>query len=37
LGGKKLIGPVEIPTGRFAWVNDPDGNILGLWENKPDA
>ena len=26
--------PVDIPTGTFAWFQDPGGNMLGLWENK---
>ena len=30
LGGKKLVGPVKIPTGTFAWFADPDGNMIGL-------
>jgi len=30
LGGKKLVGPIAIPTGTFAWFADPDGNIIGL-------
>jgi len=34
LGGKTLVPPVEIPTGRFAWMADPDGNIVGLMEPK---
>ena len=34
LGGKKIIGPVPIPTGRFAWFSDPEGNMLGLQEPK---
>jgi len=25
---------VDIPTGRFAWLADPVGNIIGLWEPK---
>jgi predicted enzyme related to lactoylglutathione lyase len=33
LGGKKLVGPVRIPTGAFAWIADIDGNIIGLWSN----
>jgi predicted enzyme related to lactoylglutathione lyase len=32
LGGKKLVGPIAIPTGAFAWFADPDGNIIGLLE-----
>ena len=34
LGGKTLVPPVEIPTGSFAWMADPDGNIVGLWKPK---
>ena len=30
LGGKKLVGPIQIPTGTFAWFADPDGNTIGL-------
>ena len=33
-GGKKIVGPVDIPTGTFAWFQDPGGNTLGLWESK---
>ncbi len=33
LGCKKLVGPVVIPTGTFAWIQDPDGNTIGLWKN----
>ncbi len=29
-GGKKLVGPVPIPQGQFAWFIDPDGNTVGL-------
>ena len=34
LGGKKVVGPIKIPTGTFAWFMDPDGNMIGLL--KPD-
>jgi predicted enzyme related to lactoylglutathione lyase len=34
LGGKTLVPPVEIPTGSFAWMADPDGNIIGLFKPK---
>jgi uncharacterized protein (TIGR02266 family) len=30
LGGKRLVGPVEIPTGWFAWFQDLDGNTMGI-------
>jgi predicted enzyme related to lactoylglutathione lyase len=35
LGCKKLVGPIPIPTGTFAWISDPDGNMIGLF--KPTA
>jgi predicted enzyme related to lactoylglutathione lyase len=34
LGGKTLVPPVKIPTGTFAWLSDPDGNIIGLLKPK---
>jgi len=34
LGGKTLVKPVPIPTGKFAWLADPDGNIIGLLQPK---
>src|SRR5262245_16151701 len=34
LGGKTLVPLVEIPTGHFAWMADPDGNVIGLWKPK---
>jgi hypothetical protein len=34
LGGKTLVPPVDIPTGTFAWLTDPDGNTIGLWKPK---
>lgn len=37
LGGKTMILPTEIPggIGSFAWMQDPDGNVIGLF--KPGA
>ncbi len=32
LGGRKLVGPVPLPTGSFAWFADPEGNTIGLWQ-----
>ena len=30
-GGKKLVGPIKLPTGQsFAWFRDLDGNVVGL-------
>jgi len=34
MGGKTLVPPVEIPTGTFAWLADPEGNTVGLWKPK---
>jgi predicted enzyme related to lactoylglutathione lyase len=34
LGGKMLVPKVDIPTGSFAWMADPDGNTVGLWTPK---
>jgi predicted enzyme related to lactoylglutathione lyase len=32
LGGKMLVPPVPIPDGTFAWLQDPEGNTIGLWK-----
>jgi len=34
LGGRTLVGPIEIPNGTFAWMADPEGNVVGLWKSK---
>jgi uncharacterized protein len=34
LGGNILVPPVNIPTGTFAWMQDPEGNTVGLWKAK---
>lgn len=34
LGGKTAVPPVKIPTGKFAWFTDPDGNIVALIQRK---
>jgi predicted enzyme related to lactoylglutathione lyase len=34
LGGKTLVPPIELPTGTFAWMQDPEGNMIGLWKAK---
>lgn len=34
LGGKTLVPPVDIGYGSFAWLGDPDGNVIGLWKPK---
>jgi predicted enzyme related to lactoylglutathione lyase len=33
-GGKTIVGPLEIPTGTFAWFADIEGNTVGLWKAK---
>jgi predicted enzyme related to lactoylglutathione lyase len=35
LGAKTLVPPIEIPTGTFAWLQDPEGNTVGLWKPRP--
>jgi uncharacterized protein len=34
LGGKTIVPPVNIPTGTFAWMQDPAGNTVGLWKAR---
>jgi uncharacterized protein len=34
LGGGALVPPTDIPTGTFAWMQDPAGNTVGLWKPK---
>ncbi|MGR3373961.1 MAG: VOC family protein [Pseudooceanicola nanhaiensis] len=36
-GAKVLYGPIEIPPGRFTYIEDPDGNSIGLFEPKKAA
>jgi predicted enzyme related to lactoylglutathione lyase len=33
LGGTRVVSPTDLPEGygRFAILNDPDGNPVGLW------
>ena len=32
-GGQTLVPRTEVPgAGHFAWFQDPEGNMLGLWE-----
>ena len=34
LGGSTMIPETEVPgQGRFAWLKDVDGNIIGLWKS----
>lgn len=33
LGGRKIVPPQEVPgMGHFAWMADPEGNVIGLWK-----
>jgi predicted enzyme related to lactoylglutathione lyase len=32
LGAQVLVGPITIPTGQFAWISDPTGTTVGLWQ-----
>jgi uncharacterized protein len=32
LGGTVLVPPMDIPTGKFAWMQDPEGNTVGLFK-----
>ncbi len=37
LGAKTVVGPVPIPQGRFAWIADPEGTVIGLMEPTQGA
>jgi hypothetical protein len=32
LGGKSLVPPIDLPAGTFAWLADPEGNTIGLFQ-----
>lgn len=32
LGATPLVGPIAIPNGQFAWISDPTGTTVGLWQ-----
>jgi predicted enzyme related to lactoylglutathione lyase len=33
LGGKTLVPPTDVPgMGKFAWLADPEGTLIGLWK-----
>jgi uncharacterized protein len=34
LGGSRVVGPVAIADGRFAWIADPEGNTIGLLQSE---
>ncbi|HEY7852077.1 MAG TPA: VOC family protein [Caulobacteraceae bacterium] len=33
--GVKVLGRVDDPSGKFAWILDPDGTKIELWQPKP--
>ena len=37
MGGKTVVPAVKMPTGYFAWLADPDGNIVGLLQPEKPA
>ncbi len=37
LGGKALLPVVPLPGGQFSWFADPEGNIVGLYQDPPKA
>jgi len=30
--GEPIAGPTDAGYGKFAWVHDPDGNVVEIWE-----
>lgn len=34
MGAQVLVPPVQVPEGTFAWIQDPEGNTVGLWKAK---
>ncbi len=33
LGGRTIVPPTDVPgMGSFAWLADPEGNVIGLWK-----
>ena len=38
LEGVEIVrGPVTEPNGKFAWIRDPEGNRIELWEPVPNS
>ena len=37
LGEQQILKRTDDPTGRFAWIMDPEGNKIELWEPKRAA
>ncbi len=35
LGGSKIVGPLPVgQDGEFAWLRDPEGNVIGVYHQK---
>jgi len=36
LGGSKIVGPLPVGPdgGEFAWLRDPEGNVIGVYQQK---
>ena len=34
---KTVDGIADVGAGWTAWLKDPDGNLIGIWQFKPDA
>ena len=34
LGGKALLPGIQLPTGEFSWLSDPEGKIIGLFKEN---
>ena len=35
LGGNKIVGPLPVSAGsEFAWIRDPEGNVIGIYQQK---
>ena len=37
LGGKRTMGPVDVPQGKIAHFTDPEGHTVGLWSGQPPS
>jgi uncharacterized protein len=35
LGGKRVMDPIDIPSGKIALFTDPEGNAIGLMDMSP--
>lgn len=34
LGGRVIVPAIKIPSGHFAWIADPEGNVIGLLQKE---